>query len=165
MTRTRTLLGAAVAAAGMLWGCEDKGGAAKTGSSTSAEVTVTTRADATTGTSSSDCGGTGPGTAVSTPARKTFDCGAKDQKPCPMQGWMKRVMAPASSSGDGDALAKALTYVAEHAPPDFADWAVMARAGAAKAKAGNVDGAKASCKQCHDAYKDRYKETMRDRPF
>ena len=38
-------------------------------------------------------------------------------------------------------------------------------AGATKAKAGDVDGAKASCKQCHDAYKDRYKATMRDRPF
>jgi hypothetical protein len=96
---------------------------------------------------------------------KTYDCGARDQKPCPMQGWMKRVMAPASSGGDTADLAKALTYVAEHAPPGFTDWTSIAKAGAAKAKEGDGDGAKAACKQCHDAYKDQYKTTMRDRPF
>jgi hypothetical protein len=96
---------------------------------------------------------------------KTFDCGAKGQKPCPMQGWMKTVMANASSSGEGDKLAKALTYVASRVPPGYSDWTAMAERGAARAKAGDVDGAKASCKQCHDAYKEKYKATMRDRPF
>jgi hypothetical protein len=96
---------------------------------------------------------------------KTYDCGARDQKPCPMQAWMKRVMAPASSSNDGAELAKALTYVAEHAPPGFTDWSSIAKAGAAKAKEGEFDAAKAACKQCHDSYKDQYKTTMRDRPF
>ena len=98
-------------------------------------------------------------------AAKTFDCGAKDQKPCPMQGWMKRVMAPASAGGDGAALAKALVYAADHPPPGFNEWTAIAGAGAVKARAGDVDGAKASCKQCHDAYKDSYKASMRDRPF
>ena len=41
----------------------------------------------------------------------------------------------------------------------------MATAGAAKAKAGDLDGAKVSCKQCHDAYKEKYKTTLRDRPY
>jgi hypothetical protein len=96
---------------------------------------------------------------------KAFDCGAKGQKLCPMQAWMKSVMADASSSGDGPKLAQALTYAANHAPPGYANWAAMANAGAAKAKAGDIDGAKASCKECHDAYKDDYKRTMRDRPY
>jgi hypothetical protein len=96
---------------------------------------------------------------------KTYDCGAKGQKPCPMQGWMKTTMAAASSSGDGDKLASALSYVAAHVPPGFAGWAAIASAGAAKAKAGDIDGAKLSCKQCHDAYKEKYKATMRDRPY
>jgi hypothetical protein len=82
-----------------------------------------------------------------------------------MQGWMKRVMAPASAEGNGAELAKALTYVAEHAPPGYDNWASIAKTGAAKAKDGDVDGAKAACKQCHDAYKDQYKSSMRDRAF
>jgi hypothetical protein len=82
-----------------------------------------------------------------------------------MQHWMKTVLANASSSGDGPKLARALTELAGHAPPGFPRWSTIANAGAAKAKAGDIDGAKASCKQCHDAYKDQYKATVRDRPF
>lgn len=96
---------------------------------------------------------------------KTFDCGAKGQKPCPMQKWMKTVMAGASSSGEGARLAEALTYVANHAPPGFATWSALATDGAKKAKADDIDGAKMSCKQCHDQYKKKYKSTLRDRPF
>jgi hypothetical protein len=99
------------------------------------------------------------------PGAKTFDCGARGQKPCPMQKWMKTVMAAASSSEDGDKLAEALTYVANHPPPGFTAWAALATGGAKKAKAGDLDGAKVSCKQCHDQFKDKYKTTLRDRPF
>jgi hypothetical protein len=82
-----------------------------------------------------------------------------------MQGWMKSVMAGASSSGEANKLASALSYVASRPPPGFGTWTSIANAGAAKAKAGDIDGAKASCKECHDAYKEKYKATMRDRPF
>ena len=78
---------------------------------------------------------------------------------------MKKVMAPASSNEDGAELAKALTYVADRAPPGYAGWPAIARDGAAKAKAGDIDGAKTACKQCHDAYKEKYRTEMRDRPF
>lgn len=105
-----------------------------------------------------------PSGSAAVPAKK-YDCGAKGQKPCPMQGWMKKVMAPASSNGEGDKLAEALTYVSKRPPPGYADWVAMAKDGAAKAKAGDIDGAKASCKKCHDAYKDDYKAKMRDRPW
>lgn len=96
---------------------------------------------------------------------KTFDCGAKGQKPCPMQKWMKTVMAGASSSGDGARLAEALTYVARHAPPGYTTWSALATDGAKKARADDIDGAKASCKQCHEQYKKKYKSTLRDQPF
>jgi hypothetical protein len=82
-----------------------------------------------------------------------------------MQGWMKSVMGSASSSGDGAKLAAALSYVAGRTPPGMGSWAAISQAGAAKAKAGDIEGAKASCKQCHDLYKASYKNTMRDRPF
>jgi hypothetical protein len=96
---------------------------------------------------------------------KKFDCGAKGQKPCPMQKWMKTVMAGASSSGEGAKLAEALTYVARNAPPGFDKWSALAADGAKKARADDIDGAKVSCKQCHDLYKKKYKSTLRDRPF
>ncbi|MCC6554831.1 MAG: hypothetical protein IT372_17795 [Polyangiaceae bacterium] len=82
-----------------------------------------------------------------------------------MQGWMKSAMAAATSSGDGEKLAKALSYVAGKPPPGMGSWSSIASAGAARAKAGDIDGAKESCKKCHDLYKEKYKNTMRDMPW
>ncbi|AGP35666.1 hypothetical protein [Sorangium cellulosum] len=96
---------------------------------------------------------------------KKFECGSKGQKLCPMQAWMKSTMASATSSGDGEKIAAALQYVAGKPPPGMGSWGAISKAGAAKAKAGDIDGAKASCKQCHDLYKEQYKKTMRDRPW
>ncbi|WP_437970258.1 hypothetical protein WMF04_13580 [Sorangium sp. So ce260] len=96
---------------------------------------------------------------------KKFECGSKGQKLCPMQAWMKSTMASATSSGDGAKIAAALQYVAGKPPPGMGSWGAISKAGAAKAKAGDIDGAKASCKQCHDLYKEQYKKTMRDRPW
>lgn len=117
------------------------------------------------GAASSTATAAATGSAGALAGPKSFDCGAKGQKPCPMQGWMKSVMATASSSGEGAKLASALSYVASRPPPGFGTWASIANAGVTKAKAGDIDGAKATCKQCHDAYKEKYKTTMRDRPF
>ncbi|WP_437783990.1 hypothetical protein [Sorangium sp. So ce1097] len=96
---------------------------------------------------------------------KKVECGSKGQKLCPMQAWMKSTMASATSSGDGEKIAAALQYVAGKPPPGMGSWGAISKAGAAKAKAGDIDGAKASCKQCHDLYKEQYKKTMRDRPW
>jgi hypothetical protein len=96
---------------------------------------------------------------------KTFDCGAKGQKACPMQGWMKGVIGPHTSAGDTEKMAKDLDYIAAKPPPGMGSWSAISKEGAAKAKAGDVDGAKASCKKCHDLYKEKYKTTMRDRPW
>ncbi len=74
-------------------------------------------------------------------------------------------MAPAAASGDADDLAKAFDYVATRGPASMGAWATIAKEGASRAKAGNVDGAKAACKACHDQYKARYKAEVRDRPF
>src|SRR6185437_1172220 len=90
---------AAFAALALLSGCDDKPAAKEKAASTAtaaapapatAAPTATVVAAATTGSA--------PG--------KVYDCGAKGQKLCPMQAWMKKVMAPASSAGDGPELAK-----------------------------------------------------------
>ena len=96
---------------------------------------------------------------------KKFDCGEKGQPVCPLQGFMKSQMATAAASGDGALLAKAFDDVAAHAPPGLASWSAIAKGGAAKARSGDIDGAKASCKACHDQYKTRYKAEMRDRAW
>ncbi|UQA63789.1 hypothetical protein E8A73_026640 [Polyangium aurulentum] len=82
-----------------------------------------------------------------------------------MQGWMKSVMASATSSGDATKIANALSYIAGKPPPGMGSWVSISNEGVAKAKAGDIDGAKASCKKCHDLYKEKYKTTMRDRPW
>ncbi|HKQ70870.1 MAG TPA: hypothetical protein VJT73_16100 [Polyangiaceae bacterium] len=93
---------------------------------------------------------------------KEFACGAKEN-PCPMQKWMKDNMANAS---DGPSLNKALTTVAGKNPdPSFTEWSKIAKGGADLAAKGDVDGAKKSCKSCHDLYKKKYKDEMRDKAF
>jgi hypothetical protein len=82
-----------------------------------------------------------------------------------MQAWMKANMAPAAANGDADALAKAFEYVASHAPAGYADWSKIAKSGADAAKAKKVEDAKKACKTCHDTYKNKYKDEMRDKPF
>lgn len=99
------------------------------------------------------------------PEEKTFACGGEGQPKCPMQAWMKTNMAPAAANGDGAALAKALDYVASHAPPGYAKWTSIAKDGSDKAKSGDLDAAKKACKSCHDEYKAKYKAELRDRPF
>ncbi len=82
-----------------------------------------------------------------------------------MQGWMKSVMTRAVSSGDGNKLADALNVVASKPVAGYGQWAGIAAAGAAKAKAGDIDGAKESCKKCHTLYQEKYKTTLRDQPW
>jgi len=162
MKMTTMRMGATLVAASLLAGCNDKGPAPTAATSTPAPQATPSGTPAPPPAPSATPGAAATGAAL---PGKSFDCGAKGQKLCPMQAWMKSTMASASSSGDGDRLAKALTYAAGHAPPGFDEWTAIAREGATKARADDVEGAKDSCKKCHDKYKDSYKATMRDRPY
>ncbi|MFT3770818.1 MAG: hypothetical protein QM820_35800 [Minicystis sp.] len=174
MTKRRNEVLAAVIAGvlGLGAGCGEKSGGtpAPTSTATTSAAPTTSAAVSATASAAVSATATAEPSADATasaepePARK-WDCGAKRQKPCPMQGWMKKVMAPASSSGDGEKLAEALTYASKRPPPGYADWVTISKEGIAKAKAGDIDGAKASCKKCHDAYKEDYKAKMRDRAW
>jgi hypothetical protein len=92
-------------------------------------------------------------------------CGDKPLPACPLYGWMKANTSPAMSGQDFDALAKALDRVVSFAPPGYGNWASISRDGANAARAQSLDGVKASCRGCHNQYKDRYKKEMRDRPI
>lgn len=91
-------------------------------------------------------------------------CGTTDA-PCPLQKWMRSNMGAPLAAGDMDSLGRALTHVAASSPdPTWTTWAQFANQGAAAAAAKDMTGVKASCKSCHDAFKDKYKTQYRARP-
>lgn len=104
-----------------------------------------------------------PPTSVS--ARPAATCGDKPLPACPLAAWMKANTSPAMSAQDFRALAKALEKIVSFAPAGYTNWASISRDGADAARAQTLDGVKASCRGCHNQYKDRYRKEMRDRPI
>jgi hypothetical protein len=76
---------------------------------------------------------------------------------------MKANTNPAIASGDTAALGVALDKAAGFAPPGYSNWVSIAKDGAKAAKANDMTAAKASCRTCHDQYKEKYKKEMRGR--
>ncbi|MBL8608474.1 MAG: hypothetical protein JNL38_14205 [Myxococcales bacterium] len=76
---------------------------------------------------------------------------------------MQDNVQPSVSAGDTAALAVALDKIAKMGPPGYTNWASISNDGAKAAKGGDLAGAKASCRTCHDQYKNKYKAEMRDR--
>jgi hypothetical protein len=94
------------------------------------------------------------------------ECGKPGQPPCPLQDWMRKNVASALASSDAAALSVALEKAAKLSPdPTWATWVTAANAGAAAAKKGDVAGARAACKSCHDAWRTTYREQFRMRPI
>lgn len=164
MSTKITLVGAALTLSlsiTLTTACSDKTGPAPspTSSAASAEVKASAKPS-----SPAPSAATAAPSGSAEPA-KTFACGAKEN-PCPMQKWMKTVMMSAAKEGaDPKKLAEAMEYVAARPPPGYGEWVAISKEAIAKAKSGDADGAKETCKKCHDLYKDSYKSTMRDRPF
>jgi hypothetical protein len=80
--------------------------------------------------------------------------------------WMKPNMGAPLAGQDFAALQKSLDLVGSKPPPgDYPNWASIAKAGSAAAAKQDLAGVKASCKQCHDAYKPSYKKDFPTRPF
>ena len=109
---------------------------------------------------------------ASTPHTAVADkmCGPRDN-PCPMQKWMRMKLVAANAAGDMTALAAGLDKAATLSPdpswngtdPDQS-WDAISKVGAAAARANDPAKVKAACKACHDAWKDKYKESFRTRP-
>lgn len=92
-------------------------------------------------------------------------CGSKGLPDCPMQRWMKDHTSATSEAGDLPALAKALDQIVLMAPPGYTNWVSISKDGAAAARAGDLDAARASCTGCHRQYKKSYKADLRARPL
>jgi hypothetical protein len=79
---------------------------------------------------------------------------------------MKDNTAAASEAGDLPALAKALDAIVRMAPAGYDNWVSISKDGAAAARAGNLDAARASCTGCHRQYKNKFKASeLRARPL
>ena len=88
-------------------------------------------------------------------------CGSKEN-PCPLQKWMRQNMAPALAAGDNAGLAASFDKVAASSPDaSWSTWSQFAKRGSDAAKKGDAAAAKAACKSCHEAYKDKYKAQYR----
>jgi hypothetical protein len=96
-------------------------------------------------------------------------CGEDGQPDCPLDHWMEENTLRASEDGDLPALAAALHKI-EFLAPDEAwntgedGWAQTARRGATAAEAGELRGARASCKACHRRWRKQYRAEHRRRP-
>jgi hypothetical protein len=94
------------------------------------------------------------------------ECGKPGQPPCPLQDWMRKNVAGALAANDAAALSVALDKAAKLTPdPAWASWTTAATAGAAAAKKGDIAGARAACKTCHDAWRTTYRDKFRMRPI
>lgn len=104
-----------------------------------------------------------PRSAFADDAGAASSCGTTD-KPCPLQKWMRTNMGTPLANGDIDTVGRALARVIALSPdPSWAGWVEAVNAGAAASKNKDIAGLKASCKSCHDAYKEKYKSLYRAR--
>jgi hypothetical protein len=78
---------------------------------------------------------------------------------------MKANTSNAVVNDDLPALATALDKIVKLAPPGYTNWASIAKDGAAAARSGDLDAAKASCTSCHNQYRAKYKAELRMRPI
>jgi hypothetical protein len=84
----------------------------------------------------------------------------------PLGKWMKPNMGAPLAGQDFDKLKASFDVVGGKPPPgDYPQWASMSAAGSKASAAKDVPGIKASCKQCHDAYKTKYENEFPTRPF
>jgi len=93
-------------------------------------------------------------------------CGGPGQAPCPLQAYMRASVASPLASNDVETLAAGLERARRFVPdPSWGSWASFAAEGAAAARARDVTRARASCKGCHDAWREKYRAAYRARPL
>ena len=84
----------------------------------------------------------------------------------PLGKWMKPNIGTPLAGEDFPTLQKNLALVSSKVPsPDYDKWAEISKKGADAAGNQDTKGVKASCKSCHDAYKEKYKKEFLTKAF
>ena len=109
-------------------------------------------------------------TALSLAAVVGWQSSARADGEGPLAQWMESNLQAAVEANDLPKLAAGLEKAATFAPdPSWnqgeTSWEKIAKDGAAKAKAGDLAGARASCKACHSAWRKKYKAQFAQRPL
>lgn len=93
-------------------------------------------------------------------------CGARGND-CPLQGWMKANATPAMSTSDRRGLERAFERIATLDPNarEYPRWREIANAGSRASRSNDLEGARLACKECHDAYRERYRAERRAAPL
>jgi hypothetical protein len=79
---------------------------------------------------------------------------------------MKPNMGAPLAGQDFPTLQKSFEFVAGKAPSgEYGDWTKIATSGSGAAAKQDLAAVKASCKQCHDSYKAKYKKDFPDKAF
>lgn len=165
---TRTIWLATAVAASMACACSHGAGSAsgevlEEAPSAIAPPTPVPGADPEAAALSGMVGGTVGGAAGG--AKEGAACGRPGERDCPLQAWMKANMAHQAMQSDLGAMEHGFATLSITPISGYSDWISIARAGAAAAHEGDLDAAKRACKQCHEAYRDRYRAERRSAPF
>jgi hypothetical protein len=84
----------------------------------------------------------------------------------PLGKWMQPNIEVPKLEEDFDALVKSFNIVASKPPPgSYPKWVSIAKAGSAAAAKRDMRGVKATCKDCHDPYREKYRREFATRPF
>lgn len=70
---------------------------------------------------------------------------------------MKANLQSAMANGDAAALAAGFERLSSQTPEGYDDWELLAARGVAAARAGDLEGCRVACKQCHDRHRARYR--------
>jgi hypothetical protein len=91
----------------------------------------------------------------------TTQCGSKGAPECPTQQWMKATLQAYLRTRDFARLETSFTALAERAPEGYEGWGRMAEDGARAARAADEGKVRATCQECHDRHRSRFREQLR----
>jgi hypothetical protein len=97
-------------------------------------------------------------------------CGDKGQPDCPLQGFMSKNLQDPLDANDVAAVGKNVQRVAAFVPdPSWNtgnnSWSSLVQGVATAAESGDADSTREACKNCHRAWRKRYKDEFRKRPL
>jgi hypothetical protein len=97
-------------------------------------------------------------------------CGDKGQPECPLQGFMSKNLQDPLDAANTSLVGKNVTRVADFVPDPTWNtgnnsWSSLVQGVATAAESGDVDSTREACKNCHRAWRKRYKDEFRHRPL
>jgi hypothetical protein len=95
---------------------------------------------------------------------KIATCGTQGMPDCPLQNWMDHRLNGPFSRDEFPTLIQSFRDLAAVAPIGFSGWGAWAEGGAAAAERQDHAGIHKACTGCHDGYRERYRQSMRERP-